>query len=262
MMDRTRTPSAPPATGPLPPRPTPGRSALGWLVPALFGLAVAADLGSLLAGYDAGHLAAKPLLLPLLAAWAALRGASRLLIAALLCGWGGDVLLLSDAEPAFLAGMGSFAVGHVCYLVLFRRTRSTARSAARTPGTSAAGSRARGRASSPSRGRAALLAPVYALALVGTVALLWPDLPTDLRIPVAAYSALLTAMAYLAATRVGLVAGIGGALFLLSDTLIATGVAEWPQPPRPDFWVMLTYVAAQFLLTRGVLSERSVRIEA
>lgn len=58
-------------------------------------------------------------------------------------------------------------------------------------------------------------------------------------------------MAYGAVTRFGLLAGLGGALFMLSDTLIATGVAEWPQLPRPDFWIMLTYAAAQLLLVRG-----------
>ncbi|MEU9337599.1 lysoplasmalogenase [Streptomyces sp. NPDC048290] len=226
-MDQTRT--SPARSTSDAPGLTFGRSPLGRLVPALFGLAVAVDLGSLLAGSEAGHLVAKPLLMPLLAAWAALSGAPRLLIAALLFGWGGDVLLLADADPAFLAGMGSFAAGHVCYLVLFRRM-------------------------GPSRASAKLLAPAYALTLVGVVALLWPNLPADLRIAVAAYSALLTAMAYLAATRVGLVAGIGGALFLLSDTLIATDIAEWPQLPRPDFWVMLTYIAAQLLLTQGVLT--------
>jgi hypothetical protein len=60
-------------------------------------------------------------------------------------------------------------------------------------------------------------------------------------------------MAYAAATRLGLVAGLGGALFLLSDTLIATGVADWPQPPRPELWIMFTYLAAQFLLVAGAL---------
>ncbi|WP_385241286.1 lysoplasmalogenase family protein [Streptomyces sp. NPDC059690] len=43
---------------------------------------------------------------------------------------------------------------------------------------------------------------------------------------------------------------------MLSDTLIATGVTHWPQPPRPDLWIMLTYAAAQFLLVQGVLGER------
>ncbi|GAA4338645.1 hypothetical protein GCM10023086_73160 [Streptomyces venetus] len=202
------------------------------------GLAVATDLVSLAAGFDPGHVVAKPLLMPLLAAWAALRRAPRPLLAALLFGWGGDVLLLSDAEPAFLAGMASFAAGHVCYLVLFARNGS--------------------RYAVP-RARAGLLAVGYATALVTTVALLRPDLPADLRVPVAAYSLLLTAMAYGAAIRLGLFTGLGGALFLLSDTLIATGVAEWPQPPRPDFWIMLTYIAAQALLVLGTLGALNAR---
>lgn len=103
------------------------------------------------------------------------------------------------------------------------------------------------------RARGTALAPCYAAVLVATLALLLPDVPADLRAPVAAYSTLLTAMAYSAATRLGPVAGAGGVLFLLSDTLIATGVADWPQPPRPDLWIMLTYATAQFLLVRGAL---------
>ncbi|WP_405878888.1 lysoplasmalogenase [Streptomyces sp. NBC_01136] len=193
----------------------------------LFGLMVVVDLVSLGAGFGLGHRIAKPLLMPLLAAHAVGRGGPRLLVAALLCGWGGDVLLLSDAGPAFLLGMASFAAGHVCYLVLFRR-------AARA------------------RGVSTWLGGAYALALVATVTLLWPDLPADLRIPVAGYSLLLTAMAA-RSTRLGPVAGAGGALFMLSDTLIATGVADWPQLPRSDLWIMLTYAAAQFLLVSGVL---------
>ncbi|MFF7312487.1 lysoplasmalogenase family protein [Streptomyces sp. NPDC008137] len=208
------------------------------LLLAAFGLAAAVDLVSLAAGFDTGHTVAKPLLMPLLALWAALRQAPRLLPAALLFGWGGDVLLLSEAEPAFLAGMGSFAAGHVCYLVLFRTY----------------GSR-----NTVPRARAGLIALGYGTALVTTVALLWPDLPADLRVPVAGYSLLLTAMAYASGTRLGLYAGLGGALFLLSDTLIATGVADWPQLPRPDFWIMLTYIAAQALLAGGTLGALNAR---
>ncbi|MFI2736573.1 lysoplasmalogenase [Streptomyces sp. NPDC018711] len=206
---------------------TPSRTLFGAFLLAavvdLGSLLAGADLGSLLAGADLGHQVAKPLLMPLLAAYAATRGAPKPLIAALLFGWGGDVLLLSDADWAFLVGMGSFAAGHVCYLVLFGRGRT-----------------------SPALGA------LYAAALLTTVVLLWPDLPADLRIPVAGYSLLLTAMAY-RSSAFGLPAGLGGALFLLSDTLIATGVADWPQLPAPDFWVMLTYIAAQYLLTAGTL---------
>lgn len=188
-----------------------------------FLLAALVDLGSLLAGADTGHLVAKPILLPLLAAYAATRGAPKILVAALLFGWAGDVFLLSDADWAFLVGMGCFAAGHVCYLVLFGRRRT-----------------------SP------LLGLVYAVVLGATVVALWPGLPADLRIPVAGYSLLLTAMAY-RSSSLGVLTGIGGALFLLSDTLIATGIADWPQLPAPDFWVMLTYIAAQYLLTEGTL---------
>ncbi|WP_405981322.1 lysoplasmalogenase [Streptomyces sp. NBC_00158] len=202
----------------------------GRLLLAAFGAAAAADLGSLLAGWHLGHVLAKPLLMPLLVAYVITRGAPRLLVAALLFGWGGDLALLFDAEPAFLIGMGSFALGHVCYLVLFGKRSLFGRGA-----------------TNPALGGA------YALALVGTVALLWPDLPAGLRIPVAGYSLLLTAMAY-RSSALGRAAGAGGALFLLSDTLIATGVAEWPQLPRPDFWIMATYLAAQYLLATGAIT--------
>ncbi|MER6439956.1 lysoplasmalogenase [Streptomyces sp. NPDC001185] len=202
-----------------------------------FGAAALVDLVSLAAGFAPGHLVAKPLLMPLLAAHTAARGGPRLLVAALLCGWGGDVLLLSDAAPAFLVGMASFAAGHVCYLLLFRGA-APFRPAARARGT--------------------LVATGYAVALTVTVALLTPGLPAGLRIPVAVYSLLLTAMAY-GATGVGPLTAAGGALFMLSDTLIATGVADWPQLPVPDFWIMSTYAAAQFLLVRGVLSTLGAR---
>ncbi|HWU08532.1 MAG TPA: lysoplasmalogenase [Streptomyces sp.] len=187
-------------------------------------LAVSAlHLTGLLTGVDAAHLATKPLLMPLLAAHAAARGGPRLLIAALLFGWGGDVLLMPDAEAAFLAGMGSFALGHVCYLWLFGRARVS---------------------------RPAGLA--YAALLVTFVVLLWPGLPGGLRIPLTGYGLLLTAMAWRAGA-LGRLAALGGGLFLLSDALIATGIADRPQLPAHDFWIMLTYIAAQYLLTRGTL---------
>ncbi|MFE7396448.1 lysoplasmalogenase [Streptomyces sp. NPDC057557] len=189
-----------------------------------FLVASAVDLFGVLADVGAAHLVAKPLLMPLLAGYAAARRGPGLLIAALLFGWGGDTLLLPDADAAFLIGMGSFAAGHVCYLWLFGRARS----------------------SLP-------VGFVYAAVLATFVALLWSGLPADMRIPMTGYSLLLTAMAYRAGT-LGRYAAAGGALFLLSDALIATGIADWPQLPVPDFWVMLTYIAAQFLLTVGALA--------
>ncbi|MFF3646802.1 lysoplasmalogenase [Streptomyces sp. NPDC002564] len=218
-------------------RPRPG------LLLGAFGAVALGDLLALLADLGPGHAVCKPLLMPLLAAYVAVLRGPRPLIAALLFGWGGDTFLLFDAELAFLAGMGSFAAGHVCYLVLFKRYGDTRRYA---PG-----------GGSP-RARGTALVAVYAVALVATVVLLWPDLPADMRGPVAGYSLLLTAMAF-GATTLGPRAAAGGALFLLSDTLIATGVADWPQLPRPDFAIMLTYIAAQFLLATGVLAVPGAR---
>ncbi|MFF3124240.1 lysoplasmalogenase [Streptomyces sp. NPDC057908] len=189
-----------------------------------FLVASAVDLVGVLADIPVAHVVAKPLLMPLLAGYAAARRGPGLLIAALLFGWGGDTLLLPDTDAAFLVGMGSFAAGHVCYLWLFGRARS----------------------SLP-------VGFVYAAVLATFVALLWSGLPADMRIPMTGYSLLLTAMAYRAGT-LGRYAAAGGALFLLSDALIATGIADWPQLPAPDFWVMLTYIAAQFLLTVGALA--------
>lgn len=196
---------------------------LGKPLLAAFVLAAVAELVSVAAHARTGQLLAKPLLMPLLAAYVAARGGPRLLVAALLLGWGGDVFLLSSADGAFLAGMGCFAAGHVCYLVLFGRRRTRLD-----------------------------LAAGYGLVLVVTLALLWPDLPAALRVPVAVYSLLLAAMAY-RASGLGRLAGAGGALFLLSDSLIAAGVAEWPRPPAAELWIMLTYLAAQGLLTAGIL---------
>ncbi|TVL90723.1 lysoplasmalogenase [Streptomyces sp. SAJ15] len=199
---------------------------------AVFWLLTTAHLTALLAGAEPAEQLTKPTLMPVLAAYVLALGGPRVLAAALLFGCGGDTLLQIGGDAAFMAGMASFAAGHVCYLVLFVR----------------GGERRVGRA----------VTAVYGAAWLGTVALLWPDLPTELRVPVAGYSLLLTGMA-LGGHRMGPLAAGGGALFLLSDTLIATGIAEWPQPPVPQFWIMLTYVAAQYALAVGLLGKMARR---
>ncbi|MEV6674131.1 lysoplasmalogenase [Streptomyces sp. NPDC051162] len=194
---------------------------------AAFLAVAAAHLCALLAGSGVAPVT-KPALMPLLAATVLARGGPRLLAGALLFGCGGDTLLGVGGDTFFLLGMASFAAGHVCYLTLWARHGS------------------------PRGGRTYALAAAYGAAWLGTVALLWPDLEARLRIPVALYSLLLTAMA-LGATRARPAAAAGGLLFLLSDTLLATGLADWPQAPVPQFWVMLTYLAAQLLLAEGLL---------
>ncbi|WP_165985767.1 lysoplasmalogenase [Streptomyces sp. YIM 98790] len=197
---------------------------------------------ALTAGADPVATATKPLLMPLLACWVLARRGPRLLTAALLCGWAGDVLLMPDSEPLFLAGMGAFALGHLCYLRL-------ARTAPAAPAPGGPGALA---------GRpAALLAAGYGLVCVAAVALLWPGLEAGLRLPVAAYSLLLTAMAWAAACRLRSAGLLGGALFLLSDALIAADLAGWPEPPLERTLIMATYLTAQFCLAVGVVTAYS-----
>ncbi|MFE1776564.1 lysoplasmalogenase [Streptomyces sp. NPDC059008] len=198
----------------------------------VFAALAVVHLGALLAGAATVEHLTKPALMPVLAGYVLARGGPTLLAGALLFGCGGDTFLQIGGDLVFLVGMGSFAAGHLCYLLLFAR-----HGAGPGPGR---------------RGRTAALTAGYAAALVGTVALLWPGLPAELRIPVAGYSLLLTAMAF-GALRAGPWAAAGGLLFLLSDTLIASGIAHWPQLPAPQFWIMVTYTAAQCALTAGVL---------
>ncbi|MEV6568902.1 lysoplasmalogenase [Streptomyces kronopolitis] len=198
----------------------------------LFAVLALVHLGALLGGVGAVAQFTKPALMPVLTGYALARGGPPLLAGALLFGCGGDTFLQIGGVLAFLVGMGSFAAGHVCYLLLFVRH-----------GTAPGGGRP---------GRTSALAAGYGAVLAVTVVLLWPDLPAELRIPVAGYSLLLTAMAF-GALRAGWPAALGGLLFLLSDTLIASGIAHWPQLPLPQFWIMFTYAAAQWALAEGVL---------
>src|SRR5690606_24241382 len=75
---------------------------------------------------------------------------------------------------------------------------------------------------------------------------------------VVVYGLLLLAVAWLAAGH-GWIGGLGGALFVLSDGLIALGafrpdLVDWPER---DLLVMATYVAAQALLVAVILLTRS-----
>src|SRR5690349_6950769 len=61
------------------------------------------------------------LLMPSLAAWVLARRGPALVVAALLFSAAGDVLL-GSGDDLFIAGMGAFAVAHVCYITYFLRS--------------------------------------------------------------------------------------------------------------------------------------------
>lgn len=156
-------------------------------------------------------------------------GPGRLLLLALVWCWLGDTVpRFLDGDPAFLALVGCFLVAQLAFIALFWRYRRSSIWAVRRW----------------------LLVP-YLVAFAVLVALCAPH--AGVLLPaVLVYGVCLVAMAVLA-TGLGAVTAAGGAVFLVSDGLIALGAfaPAFEDLPYGDFWVMLTYSLALLLLAVG-----------
>lgn len=87
---------------------------------------------------------------------------------------------------------------------------------------------------------------VYAFALGGLIILCGPHAGVLLT-PVIFYGLALTTMAVMS-TGLGWLAGVGGAIFFVSDSLIALRSFGGYHLPAHGFLIMLTYIAAQAIL--------------
>lgn len=158
-------------------------------------------------------------------------------LVALGCSWLGDTLPpTAGGDTAFLLMVGGFLLAQVAYVVGF--APDVRRSVAY---------------------RHPLRLVPYGVALVVLVGLCAPHAGA-LLVPVAVYGGVLVAMAVLA-TGVSPLAGAAGAVFVVSDGLIALEafVPTWHLPGQ-DVWVMLTYLAAQGMLAVAVVERnRSAR---
>ncbi|MEV0788628.1 lysoplasmalogenase [Kribbella sp. NPDC050459] len=190
---------------------------------AYWGCAVAHGLGHLL-DHQGLRTVTKAALMPMLATWCRASGCPRLLVAALLASAAGDTLL---EQNLILPGMAMYGAGHACYVTLFLRGRNHSSWQA---------------------------VAAYGGLSTGIVMLLWPGLGR-LRAPVAAYSLMLTATA-VTSSWYGRRAGVGGALFLVSDALIGTRLAGHDFPTRAPL-VGLTYTVAQYQLAAGIVTHAS-----
>lgn len=193
-------------------------------------LATACYLLSSLQGWTTIGYVAKPLIAMACAVLAASgSGAMRRWVIAGL-GWSlaGDVALMLPGDY-FVIGLALFFAAHVCYIVAFTREGWG-------------------------------LTPVPALAvglyLILMVAWLLPSLGT-MRLPVVAYAAVISLMAWQAieravarpATSARLVA-FGAAMFVVSDTTLAVNRFVAPVPLE-RLLVMGTYALAQWSIARG-----------
>lgn len=152
----------------------------------------------------------------------------RLLLLALGFSWLGDsVPSLFDGDARFLTMVGLFLCAQITYIVAF--WPAWRRSVLRKPAVAA-----------------------YVLAFAALLASCAPG-AGGLLVPVVCYGLCLTLMAVLA-TGVHPLTAAGGAVFLVSDGLIALeAFAGWYDPPVPGFWVMVTYLVGQALIAAGVV---------
>lgn len=187
--------------------------------------------------WDLGPVAVvtKVLLVPLLVLWV-LRTPERprLLVVGLVLAWLGDVALELPGDAAFLLGLLLFLGMQVCYIRGFLALGAM-----------------------DVLRRRWWIPAAYGVVWLGVNLVLGPSLGA-LRWPMVAYSVALTVMA-VAAAGVSVPVGVGGALFLVSDLLIAVGAADHDFAGR-DVVVMATYAAAQLLIVTGwVAAVRSSR---
>ena len=166
---------------------------------ALFALLVAEARGAEAARWIAKPLASTGFVGAAVAAGALSSGAGRVVLAALVLCWLGDVLLIPRGGPAFRAGLASFLLGHVAFVVAFLL---------------------RGASAAPTALAAAALAPAAWLALRW----LHPHVPASLRAPVLAYVVVISLMVACAAgtwPSAGVVPLVGALLFYVSDLAVA-----------------------------------------
>ena len=207
--------------------------------PWLIAFAVASVVHLVLngAGAEPWDSITKCLIAPLLVGWAVEQRAPRLLVVALTLCFAGDLLL--EIDGLFIAGMAAFAGAHVAFITLFVRRGALERLMARP-----------------------LIAAVYVVAAVAMVAWCWGGLEAGLKAPIPVYAALLVGTAATSlATDVR--AGVGAALFLVSDGIIALSEAGRidDDAPLTGLAIMTLYLLAIFLLATSIV-QREQRTRA
>lgn len=151
------------------------------------------------------------------------------IVAGLVLGAIGDVVLMARADAAFLVGLGAFLVGHVAYVVAF----------------------------AADQGASGLVAVGAAVAVVlgaGSLRWLWHRLAGPFRAAVPVYVVVIAVMVALAigAARSHPVTAVGAVLFAVSDLLVArerfVSSSRW----NPVVGLPL-YYAGQFLIAVSVV---------
>lgn len=169
-----------------------------------------------------------------------LKGYDFYLLAGLCFSWAGDVILDLPAENDynFMAGLASFLLAHVMYIIVFMKT----------PGDNIV-----------FRKKQYLVIPVIVYGIVLGL-ILWDGLGA-MKAPVVIYTIVILAMVTAAISRLGKVNQgsyyillAGAILFTVSDSAIAVNKFGFSFN-NSGFVVMSTYITAQFLIVKGFLKQ-------
>jgi uncharacterized membrane protein YhhN len=160
--------------------------------------------------------------------------------------WLGDILLMFSGayedEIFFFAGVGGFFLAQLSYIFVFTRYKETGGKGLleRKPWTII----------------------LFAGYLGGIYGILQSHMDGIMKVVILVYAITLVGMSVTAMNRGGRVnresfrlVFSGSILFVISDSLIAINKFAL-EIPRVGFWIMLTYMAAQYLITVGLTRER------
>lgn len=205
----------------------------------------------LFVGYQNLDLFLKPVLVPLLGFGVYFNRkfpSRKILLSALLFSWMGDVILLfaDIGEIYFILGLLFFLIAHILYCVLFNRQIT-----------------GEIQINKVLFGIGSLVIAFY---LVGMILFLMPNLG-ELKIPVIIYAAVISTMLLFAFNgsliwkKPGSLYVLSGALaFVISDSTLAFNKFHAPIE-RSSFFIMLTYLVAQYLIVIGILKLNEKKVE-
>ncbi len=159
--------------------------------------------------------------------------------------WLGDNFLMFSGknELFFFAGVGGFFLAQLSYIYIFSKYSEENRQGYLR--------------------KKPLLIIFFLLYVGGIYFVLFPGLEGIMKPIILVYALSLMAMSMMALNRRGRVnppsfryVFAGSILFLLSDSMIAINKFS-TEFPLAGFWIMITYISAQYLIMRGLVYEKS-----
>lgn len=163
-----------------------------------------------------------------------------ILLTALLFSWVGDIILMfvDKGELYFIFGLVAFLFSHIMYIVVFNKQLKTEIHTNKFVFLAGIG--------------------VVLVYLIAMLSILLPSLG-ELKVPVIAYAIIISTMLLFAfegslywRNPANIYILLGAIIFVVSDSILAIN-KFYTSLPLASFWIMATYLIAQFCITSGIL---------